>query len=106
MEDGLLNFAGVVEQDVIDAPGIGADAFEREAGAGGFAEAFLEFKDEVRDVPAERTSLAHGGIREAVKFLQRQPAILKRAGDEPTALRAEIASEVMSLHFSVAERRS
>ena len=97
---GAVSRRGSLKENIIDTPGVGADAFEVEAGGGGFAEAFFEFEDEVRDVPMERAIDALWGIREAMDFLQRQFSVLECSRDKASALGAEVACKIMASHLT------
>jgi hypothetical protein len=89
------HFAALGQQDVIDAPGVGADGddllsvrLRRQA------QAVLDFVPEADDVPAHRIRQQDRSVREAVHFLQPDLLPVPDPRDDPSALRPEIHTEI------------
>ena len=90
--------AGIIEQQpvtaeqcAIDAPGIDADAVEREfALAGGDGDAVLNLVPQAQDVPVECALHADRRIGKPVEFLHGKPAAGKAAQQRAPTLGAEI----------------
>ena len=68
------------EQGAVHAPGIDADAAERQLSlAGGHADAVLDLVPEAQRIPVKSAQDAHGNIGKAVQFFDRQFAAGERA---------------------------
>lgn len=90
-----------IEEDVIEAPGVGADAGDGQLARGGEAQAGFQLIEQLRDVPVEGFAVALDGVGEAVDFFEsdtpvvRRPRVVQGAEHEATAFGAEIAGQVM-----------
>ena len=85
--------AGVIDERVVDSPGVDADGGEfralRERGDGG-AEAGLHLVPERADLPVVVAAEGAEGVGEAVHFLERELVLGPRAEDDAAAGGAEV----------------
>ena len=88
--------AALVEERVVAAPGIHADAVGPAVRAS--IEPGLDLAPETPDVPVQRAVLADGGVRKAAQLVERQHAGAQAAAHHATAFRSEIDGEEMSTH--------
>jgi hypothetical protein len=73
--DGEDEAAGVVDEGVVDAPGVDADGGERRAArekGDGFAESGLDLVPETADIPVVVRAEGAERIRKAVRFGERE----------------------------------
>ena len=89
--------AALVEQGVVDAPGVHADAVEAHLPRA--IERARDVAPQAERVPPQRAILAERLVREAADFVNRERAVLgELRGDGASAFRPEIEGEVLSRH--------
>src|ERR1700751_2599664 len=84
-----------VEQHVIDAPGIHAQARSRHVALGDLVQPNFQFFKNSQHVPPERAKNMDGSAGKGVDLLKPQPAGLELAKHDSAALCAKVASDVI-----------
>ena len=88
---------GVIEEHVVDPPGVDADRGEARAagqGGGGEAQAGLHLMPQGADVPVVMRAERAEGVGKAVDLFQTNGLAVPDTGDDAAAFRAEIDREI------------
>src|SRR5215470_17041590 len=87
------------QQRAIDAPGVDADAIEREPPfPAGDGETLADLVEQPQRIPMQPRKHAHRRVGEAMQFLDGQRAVSKRSQHRASALRAEIECQIALAH--------
>jgi hypothetical protein len=89
-------FSRGIEQDIIDAPGIGADSGDGQPALRGLFQAGKNLLVEVGKVPVQVVSRRHDPVGEAMDFLQRETSALERAQHKAAAFGSQVDGKVIS----------
>src|SRR5208283_3374508 len=87
-----------VVKHVIHAPGIGADAGDGQPARGGFFQSRLQLVEQAIQVPVQRAGGLDRAVGKTMQLLQDDFAAVERAEHEASAIRTEVAGEVMCGH--------
>ena len=98
VKDRLDDLAGCIEEHVVHAPRVGADAGDHLAKRTGTGQAGADAVEQRRDVPVHPIAVADRRVAEAGKLLERDAAVLERAEHHPAALSAEVDGQIAGSH--------
>ncbi len=100
VERGRDQLSPGIEQEIIHAPRIGADAGNGEAVRRGFLQAGLQLLKQLGNVPVQRVARFDRRVGKPMDLLERQFCFRQRPEHEPAALGAQITSQVVGGHGS------
>jgi len=83
----------LVEEDIIDAPGIDADAVQLRLDGERLGQSGFQLQAELRIIPVKRAAFLGRPVGEAVDFGQRQLPVLQFADNRPAARSAQVKRE-------------